>query len=258
MTLTLVRPPSSRLAEGLLTHRERTDIDLGAARRQWDGYVAALRSVGWPVQVLPLRDDCPDSVFVEDTMVVHGDLAVVTHPGNDARVPETEGLDALLRGMGLRTARIEPPGRLDGGDVLTVGDTAYVGLGGRTNRAGIDQLASLLAEFDLRTVAVPVTKALHLKSAVTALPDGTVIGWDPVVDDRSAFPSYRSMPEEPGAHVVVVVDERRLIVSAAAPRSIDLLSALGYEPVAVDIGEFEKLEGCVTCLSVRIRRDAAG
>jgi len=158
----------------LLTHRERTDIDLGAARRQWDGYVAALSSVGWPVQVLPLRDDLPDSVFVEDTMVVHGDLAVVTHPGNDARVPETEGLDDLLRGMGLRTARIEPPARLDGGDVLTVGNTAYVGLGGRTNRAGIDQLAALLRP-----------------------------------------------------------------------------------PVAVDIGEFEKLEGCVTCLSVRIRREAA-
>jgi len=239
-----------------VTHVERVPVDVGRALSQWDGYVDVLRSVGWGVVEVPAQDDCPDSVFVEDTVVVHGDLAVVTHPGHDARVPETEAVESVVQNLGLRTARIVPPGRLDGGDVLKVGSTAYVGLGARTNRSGIEQLAAHVEPLGTTVVAVPVTRALHLKSAVTALPDGTVIGWDPVVDDPRVFPAYRSMPEEQGAHVVVV-DERRLIVSAAATRSIDFLSSLGYEPIAVEIGEFEKLEGCVTCLSVRIRRDTA-
>lgn len=257
MTVALVRRPSPRLAEGLVTHVERVPVDVGRARSQWDGYVDVLRSVGWGVVEVPARDDCPDSVFVEDTVVVHGDLAVVTHPGHDARVPETEAVAPVVQQLGLRTVRIAPPGRLDGGDVLKVGRTVYVGLGGRTNRSGIEQLAAHVEPLGTTVIPVPVTKALHLKSAVTALPDGTVIGWDPVVDDPRVFPSYRSMPEEQGAHVVVV-DERRLIVSAAATRSIDLLASLGYEPIAVEIGEFEKLEGCVTCLSVRIRRATSG
>jgi dimethylargininase len=102
-------------------------------------------------------------------------------------------------------------------------------------------------------VSVPVTKALHLKSAVTALPDGTIIGWDPIVDDPTVFPKYLAMPEESGAHVVVI-DDRRLLMAMDAPRSAKLLEQLGYETIRVDISEFIKLEGCVTCLSVRMRK----
>ena len=96
---------------------------------------------------------------------------------------------------------------------------------------------------------MPVQRALHLKSAVTALPDGTVIGWPPFVDDLSAFPRFLEVPEEPGAHVVLL-GGAKLLVAAGCPRSAELFAERGYEPVAVDIGEFEKLEGCVTCLSV--------
>ena len=99
---------------------------------------------------------------------------------------------------------------------------------------------------------VPVTKVLHLKSAVTALPDGTIIGWDPAVDDPTVFPKYRSMPEESGAHVVII-DDKQLLMAADAPKSAALLKNLGYETILVDISEFIKLEGCVTCLSVRMR-----
>ena len=130
----------------------------------------------------------------------------------------------------------------------------YVGRGGRTNDEGIRQLAEFLGPLGADVVAVPVTKALHLKSAVTALPDGTVIGWNPVVDDPSAYPRFLATPEEAGAHVVLL-GENRLLVASGCPRSVDLFRARGFEPVVVDIGEFEKLEGCVTCLSVRLRAD---
>ena len=93
---------------------------------------------------------------------------------------------------------------------------------------------------------------LHLKSAVTALPDGTIVGWPDAVDDPAIFPKYLATPEESGAHVVLLGDDR-LLMAADCPLSAAMYRAMGYEPVEVDIGEFQKLEGCVTCLSVRLR-----
>ncbi len=127
-----------------------------------------------------------------------------------------------------------------------------MGLGGRTNGDGVHQLARYLREFDVRVQAVPVERALHLKSACTALPDGTVVGWAPVVDDREAFPVYEDVPEEGGAHVVVLAPDH-LLMAASAPATAASFRERGYTVTAVDIGEFEKLEGCVTCLSVRLR-----
>ncbi|PRY63710.1 dimethylargininase [Knoellia remsis] len=248
----LVRRPGPRLAEGLVTHLDRSPIDVDLAMQQWESYAAALRSAGWHLVEVPEADDCPDAVFVEDAVVVAGDLAVLTNPGAAERKPEVDAVEAVVRDLGYRVARIEDPGTLDGGDVLKTGDTAYVGLGGRTNGAGVQQLAGHLASVGLRTQAVTVERALHLKSAVTALPDGTVIGWDPVVDWPQAFPAYLSMPEEGGAHVVDLGDGV-LLMAASAPKSADIVRSSGYDVVTVDIGEFEKLEGCVTCLSVRCR-----
>ena len=99
---------------------------------------------------------------------------------------------------------------------------------------------------------MPLTRVLHLKSAVTALPDGTVIGYEPLVDDPSVWDSFLAVPEESGAHVVLLGGDR-LLMAADAPRSAELFRSRGYEVVEVDISEYEKLEGCVTCLSVRLR-----
>lgn len=250
--LALVRRPGPLLADGLVTHLEKASIDLDLAMQQWDAYAACLRSAGWETLEVPPADDCPDAVFVEDAVVVAGDVAVLTNPGAAQRKPEVEGVEGVVRDLGYRVVRITDPGTLDGGDVLKVGDTAYVGLGGRTNGAGIAQLEGHLRGVGLRTQAVTVDRALHLKSAVTALPDGTVIGWDPVVDWPDAFPVYEGMPEEGGAHVVLL-DDRTLLMAASAPRTADLLRGRGHDVVTVDISEFEKLEGCVTCLSVRCR-----
>lgn len=250
--LALVRRPGPRLADGLVTHIERSEVDLDRALSQWQEYAEVLRSAGWQTLEVAPADDCPDAVFVEDAIVVHEDLAVITRPGALERRAETAGTEAAARDLGLRIVHIEAPGTLDGGDVLRSGGTAYVGLGGRTNGEGIAQLARHLADYGVRVQAVPVERALHLKSAVTALPDGTVIGWDPVVDDRDAFDRYQGMPEEGGAHVIAI-GEAHLLMAASAPRSADLLRDRGYRVSTVDISEFEKLEGCVTCLSVRLR-----
>ncbi|MFE5873051.1 dimethylargininase [Streptomyces roseifaciens] len=248
----LVRRPGPRLAEGLVTHLARTPVDPALALRQWHGYTAALRDHGWRTVEVPPADDCPDAVFVEDAVVVFRNVAVIARSGAPSRRAETAAAERVAAELGLSLNRIREPGTLDGGDVLKAGDTVYVGRGGRTNAEGVRQLRAVLEPLGARVVPVPVSKVLHLKSAVTALPDGTVIGYEPLVDRRSLFPRFLPVPEEPGAHVVLLGDDR-LLLSAAAPRTADLLADLGYTPVPVDIGEFEKLEGCVTCLSVRLR-----
>jgi dimethylargininase len=245
----LVRRPSPRLAEGIVTHLERRPVDAALARRQWEAYVDALRAAGWEPVELPPADDCPDGVFVEDVLVVHDGVAVVTRPGAESRRAELDGVEEAAAGLGLAVRRIEAPGTLDGGDVLRVGTTVYAGLTGRTNAEGIEQLRTILAPHGADVVAVPVGGVLHLKSAVTALPDGSIVAWPAAVDEPSAFPRLVEMPEESGAHVVLL-GGAKLLLAAGCPRSVELLAGLGYEPVVVDIGEFEKLEGCVTCLSV--------
>jgi dimethylargininase len=248
----LVRRPSPRLSEGLLTHLDRSPVDADVAMKQWDGYVRALVDAGWRVTEVEPAPDCPDSVFVEDTVVVYGDLAVIARSGAVERRSETHATEKAVAELGYRITHIKAPGVLDGGDVLKHGGTVYVGQSGRTNADGIRQLAEHLAPFGASVTAVPLTKALHLKSAVTALPDGTIIGYQPVVDDPTVFGAFLPVPEEPGAHVVLLGDGK-LLMSSRAPETAALMRSRGYEPVLVDIGEFEKLEGCVTCLSVRLR-----
>jgi dimethylargininase len=235
-----------------LTHLERRPVDVGLAQHQWEGYVAALVAEGWDIVEVPPADDCPDSAFVEDTAVVYGGLAVITRPGAEKRRPETARTEETLRGLGYRIARIEEPGTLDGGDVLKHDGRVWVGLSGRTNQEGLQQLTALLEPLEATVREVAVERVLHLKSAVTALPDGTIVGHEPVVEDQDAWPRFLPVPEAAGAHVVLLGGDA-VLMSAGAPRSRALFEERGLRVVAVDISEFEKLEGCVTCLSVRLR-----
>ncbi len=249
----LVRRPSPRLADGELTHLARVPVDPALALRQWEGYVAAFRSRGWAVTEVEPADEHPDGVFVEDTAVVFpdsdgADLAVLTRPGVATRQGEVASTARALTGSGLDVARIVDPGTLDGGDVLKVGRTAYVGRGGRTNDAGIAQLAALVRPRGWEVVPVPVPAALHLKSAVTALPDGTVVGRAPL----DPFDGFLVVPEDHGT-AVVDLGGGAVVMSADAPRTAALYRSRGLDVLSVPITEFEKLEGCVTCLSVRLR-----
>lgn len=250
--MALVRRPGPRLAEGIVTHLERSDIDLDLAETQWSAYVGALRSRNWEIVEVAPADQCPDAVFVEDTAVMFDRLAVVTRPGASSRRPEVEGAAETLRGLPDVEVVELPEGCLDGGDVLKIGRRVYVGIGGRTDETGVASLRMLLGPRGWEVIGVPVTKVLHLKSAVTALPDGTVIGYPPMVDDPEAFDPFLPVPEEDGSHVVVM-DETTVLMADSAPRTSELLRERGLEVIEVGISEFIKLEGCVTCLSIRVR-----
>ncbi|MCX4741957.1 dimethylargininase [Streptomyces antibioticus] len=248
----LIRRPGPRLTEGLVTHIEREPVDAELALEQWEAYGEALRAHGWETVEVDPADDCPDAVFVEDTVVMYKNVALIARSGAESRRDEVAGVEEAVAHLGCSVNWIWEPGTLDGGDVLKIGDTIYVGRGGRTNAAGVQQVRAAFEPLGARVVAVPVSKVLHLKSAVTALPDGTVIGHIPKVDRPSLFPSFLAVPEESGAHVVLL-GGAKLLIAASAPKSAELLADLGHDPVVVDISEFEKLEGCVTCLSVRLR-----
>ncbi|HEX6469943.1 MAG TPA: N(G),N(G)-dimethylarginine dimethylaminohydrolase [Streptosporangiaceae bacterium] len=247
----LVRYPGPRLAEGIVTHRARRPIDLELARGQHAAYVSELAAAGWRVRPLVPADDHPDAVFVEDTVVICGELAVLTRPGAPRRRPEVIGAEKAVRELGLELARIKAPGTLDGGDVLQAGGTVYVGRSARSNEEAFCQLARLLGAPGRRVVSVAVNGCLHLKSAMTALPDGSLIGLPDRVD-TSVLPGLRVAPEPAGAHVLPL-GGNRVLLAASAPRTAELLAADGYDVTTVDISEFEALDGCVTCLSVLIR-----
>ncbi|RFA19376.1 dimethylargininase [Subtercola boreus] len=250
--IAIIRRPAATLADGHVTHIDKQQIDLDLADEQWESYVNVLENAGWSTIEVDRADELADSVFVEDAVIIFGDVAVITSPGSEHRIAETEAVEATVRELGLKVARIAVPGTLDGGDVLKVGTTVYVGRSGRTNAEGIHQLRHIVSSLGYTVVAVPLTKVLHLKSAVTALPDGTVIGYLPLVDDPAIFDRFLSVPEEGGAHVVKLTDDT-VLMAASAPLTAQLIENLGYRVISVDISEYEKLEGCVTCLSVRVR-----
>ena len=248
----LVRRPGPMLAAGLVTHMDRTPVDVDLALEQWHGYVAAFERNGWPTLEAEPADTCPDAPFVEDTMVIVGDLAVVTRPGVPQRQPETEGVTRTMRDLGYQVRTIIAPGTLDGGDVLKLGRTWFVGVGGRTNTAGLTQLVAATADRGISVVAVPISGVLHLKTAVTALPDGTLLANIAALGRPDVLPPLTPAPDR-GPWRMILLGPDRALLSASAPRTADLLVRRGVTPVIVDISEFEKLESSVTCLSVRLR-----
>jgi dimethylargininase len=248
--IAFVRIPSSNLAEGVVTHIDRSEVDRDIADHQWDDYVAALVRSGWRTVEVAAADAMADAVFVEDTAVVLGGVAVIGRSGVESRAGEAESVEKSLVEQGFEIEAIEEPGTLEGGDVLVVGTTVYVGRSGRTNADGVRQLRAIAGPLGYTVIAVPVSATLHLKSAVTALPDGTVVGAADVVPDTSVFDRFLAVPEPSGGSVVVLGHDS-VLIAASAPKSAELIEDLGYRVVQVDIGEFEKLEGSVTCLSLR-------
>ena len=189
--------PAGNLADGQVTHMDRTEVDTELADEQWDGYVAALDGErlgdrrGWPRRP---RWPTPSSSRIPWSCSATPPSS--TSPAPRAAVAETAAAEAdRARPRARASSASSCPGTLDGGDVLKVGTTVYVGRGGRTNAEGIRQLRAIVSPLGYTVVAVPVTKVLHLKTAVTALPDGTVIGYPPLVDDPAIFDRFLAVPE---------------------------------------------------------------
>jgi dimethylargininase len=253
MLYALTRSVTASIARCELTHLAREPIDVERAHAEHRAYQEALSEAGCSIVHLLEDDDAdmPDSVFVEDIALVLDELAVLTRPGAESRRAETEHVAAALHGYRAITKRIEAPGTLDGGDVLVVGRDVFVGISGRTNAHGIEQLRAVLGRYNYRVRAVPVRGCLHLKSAVTRVGDRLLLinrDWAPA----EAFDGFELLdvdPAEPaGANALLVGD--RVIYPTAFPRTRERMEGRGVRVLAVEAGELAKAEGGVTCCSL--------
>jgi dimethylargininase len=223
------------------------------ARVQHSWYEAVLESLGCRLVRLPAAPDLPDSVFVEDTAVVLDEVAVLTRPGAASRRPETEAVAEALAPF-RPLLRLEAPATLDGGDVLVLGRTVYVGLSSRSNREAVDQLGRLLAPYGYAVRPVPVAGCLHLKSAVTWAGEDRILA-NPAWVDPAAFDAGTVIevdPAEPYAANVLTVDGQA-VSPDCFPATRRRLEAAGVRVHLVDVEQLQKAEGAVTCCSLLFR-----
>ncbi len=250
----ITRQVSESIVHCELTHLARDPIDYARAVAQHDAYEAALVQLGCEIVRAPVAHDLPDAVFVEDVALVLDEVAIMTRPGAASRRAELEGVEPVLARY-RDVARIEAPGTLDGGDVLRVGRRIFVGRSSRSNDAGIDQLRTLVSKHDYSVEAVDVRGCLHLKSAVTAVGEGTLLGNGAWVDPRS-FGDLAWLEvdgAEPHAANALWVGDGVVYPSAytrTAARLRTYLETTGMSLHRVDASELAKAEGGVTCCSL--------
>jgi dimethylargininase len=248
----IVRDVPDTISAGITT-ADLGQPDVGKAREQHRSYLAALEDCGLEVIVLDPDERYPDSVFIEDTAVVTGRCAIVTNPGAAERRGEVREVEKVLLDLYGDVERITDPGTVDGGDVLQVGDHFYLGISARTNREGAEQLAAILHVHGFGVSFVELRRFLHLKTGVAYLGDDDIVVTGELVErdefrgfDRIVVPAE----EEYGANCVRL-DDRVLVAEdyETVGRSI---AARGYEVTGLEMSEFRKLDGGLSCLSLRL------
>jgi dimethylargininase len=256
-THAIVRPPSKNFADGL-THGKLGKPDVSLAIEQHARYCEALERCGLALTRMAADDEHPDSTFVEDTAVLTAHAAILTHPGAASRKGEVASIAAVLPQFFSRIEHIVAPGTLDGGDICQCDNHFFIGISERTNAEGARQLATLLAANDYTSTIVDIRAIredagiLHLKSGISYLGDNRLVLIDALAD-HAAFRDYEivriSARESYAANFLQI--NGTVIVSAGQPDFAATLSELGYPLIALQMSEFQKMDGSLTCLSLR-------
>lgn len=254
MLVAICRAVSPSFAQCELTHIERVPIDVDRARAQHRAYEETLERLGVRVISLPAEKDLPDSVFVEDTAVVLDEIAVMTRPGAASRRAEVQTVAEALKAH-RRLAFMQEPATIDGGDVLRIGKTLYVGLSTRSDAAGIEALANIVTPYGYAVRGVPLSGCLHLKSAATLIaPDVVLV--NPAWVDPAVFEGTSNIPVHPeerhAANALLIGDS--VVYAAAYPRTCERMMKFVKDIHCVDVSELAKAEGAVTCCSVVLEK----
>jgi dimethylargininase len=254
-TRAIARLPGRSYAEGLTTSASQGRPDIGLALRQHAAYCEALRACGLAVTVLAPDERHPDGTFVEDTAVIAGRVAITTRPGAPTRAGEVGAVEEALRSVRPELERIVAPGTLDGGDVCQVEDLFLIGISARTNEAGAQQLASILARHGYRASLVDIRASrtlLHLKTGIAYIGERRLV----VAADAPKIEALKDCElivvdaaESYGANCVRVNDA--VLVAAGYPKLTARLEALGHTLRILEMSEFRKMDGGLSCLSLR-------
>ena len=247
----IVRTPSRSLVSGI-TKANLGEPDYQLALQQHREYVAALQSCDLVVEVMEADEDYPDAMFIEDTALLMPRCAIVTNPGAASRQGEVHEVSKQLKNHYDRVEAIQAPGTVEAGDIMMVGGHCYIGLSERTNHDGAAQMVKLLQAYGYSGSVLPISESLHLKSSVSYLENSNLVVTGELCD-KAEFAEFKQLQIEEGARYAAncVWINDRVLVPTGFPRSTEMIQALGYTVIELDVSEFRKLDGGLSCLSLR-------
>ena len=250
----IVRKPSKSICDGITSAPELGKPNYENALKQHESYIETLKKCGVKVEVLESLDNFPDSCFMEDVAVVTKKCAIITNPGAQSRNKETEYVvETLKKYYDEKDIHyIKSPGTLEGGDVMMVGDHFYVGKSARTNSEGIKQFIEILNKYDLSGSEVVLEKVLHLKTGVNYIENNTLLVSGEFID-KEEFKDYKKIiiPEDEAYASNCIWVNDCVIVPTGYPKVKKLIEDAGYKVLCTDTSEFKKIDGGLSCLSLR-------
>lgn len=246
----IVKRPAKNFAHGITTSNlGKPDYTL--ALKQHDAYCEALVKCGLALTILEADPNYPDSCFVEDTAIVTKNFGIITRPGDQSRLGETEIIEKTLNPL-LKLHYIEAPGTADGGDIMQADDKFFIGLSGRTNLAGAKQLSKILKEYNFDVYSLPVCNILHFKTGVNYLGDNNMILHQSfsTKDDFNFYHQIVINADEKYAANSLRINEY-VLLPAGFPNTKSAIEKLGYKIIELEMSEFQKMDGGLSCLSLR-------
>ena len=250
----IVRRPCRAICEGITSAPELGQPIYEKALQQHDKYIEALKQCGVEVTVLEADERYPDSCFVEDPALITRKCAIITNPGAASRNGEKNEIIGAVKKFFPedKIEYIKDPGTLEGGDVMMVGDTFYVGLSARTNAEGIRQLTEILNKYGLECIQVPLEKVLHLKTGVNYIENNNMLVSGEFIE-KPEFEKYNKIviPEDEAYAANCIWVNDTVIVPEGYPAVLKAVQDAGYKTLLVDTSEFRKIDGGLSCLSLR-------
>jgi dimethylargininase len=250
-TNAIVKTPATTIAKGI------TSVDLGRpiydkAIQQHQNYVTALKQIGLNVTILNSDDRYPDSCFIEDVALCTPQCVIITQPGAESRKGEIDGLAEHLSSFYKTIETIESPGTVEAGDIMMVGDRFYIGLSDRTNENGAIQMKTILKKYNLDTVFVEMKEMLHLKTGLSYLEHNNLLVSGEFKKSK-LFDSFNKIEIEDdeayAANCIWVNDH--ILIPSGFPNTFNKMKSLGYTMIEIDMSEFQKIDGGLSCLSLR-------
>ena len=250
-TKAIVRPPGKSMGNGISTAGLGLP-DYELALQQHAAYIAALKECGLDVTVLPADEAYPDSTFVEDVALLTPACAIITNPGADTRRGEIAAIKPVLQDFYTNVEEIREPGRVEAGDIMMVGSHFYIGLSARTNQAGAEQMIGVLQKYGLSGSVVTLEEVLHLKTGVAYLEKNNLLACGEFLT-KPEFQQFNLLEIDPSESYAAncIWVNGTVIMPKGYPNAHKTITEAGYPIIEVDVSEFRKLDGGLSCLSLR-------